>query len=472
MSLETNTVNKQKVNLNAENKYITEDDLAGILESGTQVFSLASLEKYRLDIYKAMQENPEKVDELASQSKLEFQSLSRKIVLLKNGKSEDVFIKNSLNSNFDIQKGIPSKNAEDNFIHKKGKEEEGDEDEEQNDSSNNQNTQEENSEENNEENQEENEEEVELSEEELQVLQSVAEALKEGGDVEEYVSQSEPEETPEEIKTILTSLKDKGYIECEDEGAICNVTAITDKGQALIGGGNEEENAEQESNQEEGQQGQEEEEENQEGAGVEGGEQNNNSEEDTQNNQANQQEAPPTVHSEDDLKTFAQSTSDEDLQKFIQSPNVDDSHKKIAEEELARRSGQEMNENTENQEGNEDAPDAEQQSKDEFSNWVDEHFSSHDPEDLRDYTKKLILQSPSKIKELKEHYRQDYSKNNAGNSISKIDKAEFDTWLDQYLDHLPFTDLKDYANKLLKKDPRAFKDLKGRYEELKTNDML
>jgi hypothetical protein len=72
-----------------------------------------------------------------------------------------------------------------------------------------------------------------------------------------------------------------------------------------------------------------------------------------------------------------------------------------------------------------------------------------------------------KLKELKNHYRNDFSGKNGGNTVQKVDKEEFDTWLDEYLSHLPFNDVKDYAAKLIAKNPKEFKSLKSQFGDVK-----
>jgi len=112
------------------------------------------------------------------------------------------------------------------------------------------------------------------------------------------------------------------------------------------------------------------------------------------------------------------------------------------------------------------------QEEEDFKKWIDAHFSEHDEEDLANMVKDLVNQSPGKRKELKEKFKADFATNNGGNTISKVDDKEFSDWLDQYFSHLPFNDLKDYANKLVSKNPEAFNSMKKKYKMFKDNNML
>ena len=109
----------------------------------------------------------------------------------------------------------------------------------------------------------------------------------------------------------------------------------------------------------------------------------------------------------------------------------------------------------------------------ELKNWIDSYFQDYDKEDLAKYVKDLILQSPAKRKELKDHYRNFYSMSNGGNKVMKVDEKDFAEWLeDQYLVNFSFGDLKDYALRLLSKNPKEINKLKSAYTELQQNNML
>lgn len=186
---------------------------------------------------------------------------------------------------------------------------------------------------------------------------------------------------------------------------------------------------------------------------------------------------------DDKLMNYAKKTSTADLQAFADDPQSDERLVKVAQQELADRKEGKSSEPAPNNNGmgenkgmegedNEEGIDPDAQSKQELMNWIDEYFDEHDIEDFRKYVTELISQSPKELKILKEHYRTDYSQKNGGNQVSEIDEDEFGDWVKEYLAHQPYPHLKDYATKLIQKNPDAFKDLQSKYENLKKNNMI
>ena len=181
------------------------------------------------------------------------------------------------------------------------------------------------------------------------------------------------------------------------------------------------------------------------------------------------------TYTPEELEKFAKETATATLEKFYKVSN-DEDKKNIVKLELQRR-GFDVNNllsDDRNGEGNgkNNLPKTTEEVE-ELKNWIDSYFQDYDKEDLAKYVKDLILQSPAKRKELKDHYRNFYSMSNGGNKVMKIDEKDFAKWLeDQYLVNFSFGDLKDYALRLLSKNPKEINKLKSAYTELQQNNML
>ena len=173
------------------------------------------------------------------------------------------------------------------------------------------------------------------------------------------------------------------------------------------------------------------------------------------------------------LQQHARSTPSHKLREFIADNSQHPALKEVAKKELTSR-GESHEEEANKKDGQEkgtqnpqaDGGDQNAQKEKEIADWIAKYFDSHDISDLRAYTKGLIMQDPAKLKSLKGHYRDDYSKNNGGNRVDNIDDKDFDEWLDKFLAHLPFDDLKDYATKLLATNPEAKGKLQKKFESL------
>lgn len=459
------------------NNIITPNELELLIKGGkVQVFNLEGLNKYRKDLFDLSKNAPDNLkDSILEKSQQDFNSIAAFKIKTEEG-LKDIFLK-----------AIPEKTTVDNEK----------ENEEDNDN--------------------------EITEDEYNLLVLINENLSNNNEdesAEDLAEESEPPKTTEEIKSLLQSLQDKGYITFEENNGVCNVTSITDDGKAML---EDEEGSDEEDNDEE----------NSDGGGENDNEENKDndnseedSEEDVKNQNSNKEDENSNDNSDDssdnnnsgsdnedndenkegqegegndnnqnqgeeeDNKNkgpideaqatqFAKETSTEDLQIFIDNPNSAPNLVEIAKKELEQRNG--GNNGEENQQGggqpgdnanSNNGGEEKPEDEEEFKQWMNQHLDDHDIEDLRAYTKKLILQSPGKLKELKEHYRGDFTKNNGGNRLDKIDQEQFDEWLDQYLSHLPLGDLKDYASKLIAKNPKEFTNLKKQFGELKENNML
>lgn len=181
------------------------------------------------------------------------------------------------------------------------------------------------------------------------------------------------------------------------------------------------------------------------------------------------------TYTPEELEKFAKETATATLEKFYKVSN-DEDKKNIVKLELQRR-GFDVNNllsDDKNGEGNgKDNLPKTTEEVEELKNWIDSYFQDYDKEDLAKYVKDLILQSPAKRKELKDHYRNFYSMSNGGNKVMKVDEKDFAEWLeDQYLVNFSFGDLKDYALRLLSKNPKEINKLKSAYTELQQNNML
>ena len=108
-----------------------------------------------------------------------------------------------------------------------------------------------------------------------------------------------------------------------------------------------------------------------------------------------------------------------------------------------------------------------------LESWMANMFGDYDSEDLREYVSGLVMQSPAKTKELKNHYRDFYKMTNAGNTLAKVDNEEFKTWLtDTYLKNFSDGDLQSYALSLVSKNPIEYNKLKKTYKTYEENGML
>lgn len=203
-----------------------------------------------------------------------------------------------------------------------------------------------------------------------------------------------------------------------------------------------------------------------------------NSEEGEENSNLNPDEGGEgegETYTPEELEKFAKETATATLEKFYKVSN-DEDKKNIVKLELQRR-GFDVNNllsDDKNGEGNgkNNLPKTTEEVE-ELKNWIDSYFQDYDKEDLAKYVKDLILQSPAKRKELKDHYRNFYSMSNGGNKVMKVDEKDFAEWLeDQYLVNFSFGDLKDYALRLLSKNPKEINKLKSAYTELQQNNML
>jgi hypothetical protein len=341
----------------------------------------------------------------------------------------------------------------------------------------------------------------------------------------------QPPKTTDEVKALLEELKAAGYIDYSEDNGTCNVTSVSDTAKEFLAdnqggddngkgdddadnnGGASDNDAD---NQDQGQQGKNDgdgdnanvgdtgasdndgdstadnDDDNKAGAGQD--DKNTNQDNSQQQDADNQNDSQ---YSDDELQNHAAQTPTETLQAFLSKDDVDPKHKEIAQAELDKRKQQGGGGNGQQQDGNGKQQDQNQQNADdkggkdddanlsddakqqqaqdddnEFKEWLNKHLDDHDIEDLKKYVKKLIYSTPAKLKDLRNHYREDFKKTSGGNSLDKMDDKEFDTWLDTYLGHLPFSDLKDYAAKLVSKSPGAFNDLKKQFGDLKQNNML
>lgn len=188
-----------------------------------------------------------------------------------------------------------------------------------------------------------------------------------------------------------------------------------------------------------------------------------------------EQEEETPEYSTEELEKFAQETETSKLEAFLQNPKISDNLKQVAQVTLAKRKGEDIGiiqgkgggPGDENNNGIQDEAE-----KKELSKWMDAHFESHDKEDLAKYVKDLAKDSPSKMKDLKEAFRENYSKEHMGNVVENIDNNEFDEFTTKYMNNLSFGDLKEYCINLVMKNPNALGKLKKNYKDLKDNGMI
>lgn len=160
-----------------------------------------------------------------------------------------------------------------------------------------------------------------------------------------------------------------------------------------------------------------------------------------------------------EAKKHAAVTPTDKLEEYTENQMNPEELREVADEELGdRKEGKGGVQG----DGYEDSNDEQKAKMEEF---VDAHFDEHDKEDLEEYTKGLIKDSPAELKTLKEDYRTNYPMKNKGNSVTgKIDQEEFDEYVDEHLSNKPFKHLKDYAKGLMAKSPDAYKKMKTKYE--------
>jgi len=353
-----------------------------------------------------------------------------------------------------------------------------------------------------EDNNNENENENGLDDDEEEVLEFIKELAAAGDEITfEGIAKIEGF-TDDETKEVLDTLKEEGLIEMDDN---YNVRGLTNEGRHYSGedndeeegnnfnnenesshddndneNENEEENNDDENNnnnnddEEEGMKNNKENEDEEEGNGIEGnneeeeeGDMKENNEEEGGNNNDDEEEEGGGMENDKEgmegngeldneqtetLQVQAKKTSSKELQKFIDNPQNKPEYIEIAKEELNSRNGDEGGE---------------------FNDWIDTHFDDHDSTDLQKYVMELIQESPKELKVLKEHYRNDYPKNNQGNNhVGDIDADDFGEYVKDYIAHKPFDHLKKYAKDLVNKNPDAFEKMKSRYNKLKQSNML
>jgi len=519
------TITNRKLNLSGfkplvEMDLLTENQFSQLVKSGNfEAFNATSLSKYLGDI----QKNGSK-DEIVK-AKTEIGSLIPKTILLDDGTREVRYLKAKVNTIVDnletLSKGFKEKFEskmkewkvddigglkekyseeeqkkfweEVDSMHTSKKEAGKDEDnpDGNNDATNIDNNEDGLEKQNNPHNEEEkgNEEETsDLEDDEVKMLMAVQELLEEGNEVDFKDLSEEEGYTDDETKKVLLTLKEKGYIKLEDvdNNGNLNVTDITREGKDLIASykNNNDDNDDDNNDDNNDEDGDEDEKPSVEGKpevvsddtdeDEENEENEENEEEEEQEEEQEDSDNKEDQQTERELKQHAKNTSTDELEEFVGKNNVDEEQKQIAQEELEnRKNGGENNEENNNEDNNnEDGDNEDNQERQEFDEYIDKHFEEHDISDLVNYTKKLIFESPSELKVLKSHYRDGYPGNHGGNKQDKIDDKEFNEYIDEFLESKPFTHLKDYTVKLLNKNPKAFKELKGKYKELKDSNMM
>lgn len=196
-----------------------------------------------------------------------------------------------------------------------------------------------------------------------------------------------------------------------------------------------------------------------------------NVEDDNKEEDLNDKEEVEDEYSPEELERMAKKTATSTLIKFYKNSN-DENKKDIAKLELKIRGIDVDSLDEEKHNDKDELPETREELK-KLENWMQSMFNDYDSEDLREYVSGLILQSPAKTKELKNHYRDYYKMNNAGNTLAKVDNAEFKTWLiDTYLKNFSDGDLQQYSLNLVSKNPIEYNKLKKTYKTYEENGML
>jgi len=340
-------------------------------------------------------------------------------------------------------------------------------------------------------------EDTELSDEEAECLVFIKDVLDEEGDVEVEELENLVEEeglADKDTMAIVLKLAKLGLIEADEETS--EVTGITEEGMEAIaeyeaeegmedgdeddedGGGMNNDDEDDEGDEggmnggDEDEDGGENDDDGEEKEGVMGDEDDEDDDDEEEEGQDDDGVAAPM--DEETAKTHAKSAPTENLEDYVKNKENPEEMIEVAQEELDGRNKMDMD-GDENEDGDGDEDEEEEvevKEKKEFEQWVDSHFDDHDIEDLRKMVKLLIMEAPGEMKVLKEHYREEYPGKNKGNKADKIEDESFNEFLDEYLEHKPFPHLKDYAKKLLNKNPDAFVKMKKKYSDLKDNDML
>ena len=176
-------------------------------------------------------------------------------------------------------------------------------------------------------------------------------------------------------------------------------------------------------------------------------------------------------YSTEELEAMAKKTATATLVKFYKNSN-DEDKKEVVKLELKTRGIDVDSLGGEEGEEKSNLPET-KQDLDKLNNWIHQLFNDYDSEDLREYVSGLVLQSPLKTKELKNHYREFYKMSNGGNSLTKVDNKEFKEWLsDNYFKSFADTDLQEYAFNLISKNPIEYTKLKKDYKAFEDNNML
>lgn len=190
------------------------------------------------------------------------------------------------------------------------------------------------------------------------------------------------------------------------------------------------------------------------------------------NDEVEDKEDNDDEYSPEELEKMAKKTATTTLIKFYKNSN-DENKKDIAKLELKIRGidvdtlDEEHHDKDEN-----NLPETREDLK-KLESWMANMFGDYDSEDLREYVSGLVMQSPAKTKELKNHYRDFYKMTNAGNTLAKVDNEEFKTWLtDTYLKNFSDGDLQSYALSLVSKNPIEYNKLKKTYKTYEENGML
>lgn len=202
-------------------------------------------------------------------------------------------------------------------------------------------------------------------------------------------------------------------------------------------------------------------------------EDNNLDGEDEEDEKINHNDDSEEEYSPEELEKMAKQTATTTLIKFYKNSN-DEDKKDIVKLELKIRGidVDEISGGDKEGKDDKDLPESKEELK-RLDGWMHQMFNDYDREDLRDYVSGLVLQSPAKRKELKEHYRDYYKMNNAGNSLAKVDNEEFKTWLtDTYLKNFSDGDLQQYALSLVSKNPIEYNKLRKTYKSFEENGML
>jgi len=443
-----------------------------IFSKGLEVYSQEDIDHFSVAVFNAARKDSKHKEEILRKAKNDFKQLQRILVFAKGQEGVAERIENWFVKDKNIEKALGNDLEESD----NGDDDNNDHDDDDND---------------------------ELSDEEEHMLNIIGELFNDG---ETEVTEKEIVEQDgfqdEETHEVVMSLEEKGFIDYDDE---MGVTGLTEEGQeyynASNGGddngdenGHEEGdgngmsrnvNEEEEDDEVNGRKSEmrEEEDENEDQMRApkdmgeeeeedENGDDNSMMVEADENDDDNQQQQQNGEEEGDDpnqmgqdegaLKMHAKNTPSDQLQNFINDPESDEEHKKVAQEELNSRTNEDGQTTDENEDNEKD-----------FRKWLDEHFDDHDKEDLVDIAKKCLADNPRKVKELKNHFREDYTGKNKGNTHQgKIDKSEFNDFLDEFFANMPDEDLKDYITKLVDKSPKSMSNFKSKYMELKTNKII